>query len=153
MYVRVHATCAPLHQPVCTYTFATRMTTLRTLRPGGSRLSGTSFRAKMSLVGPNSKGETFFREIRLPVRWVPTVRWRNHYFPRNKEALPCCVHGPSCQPLHVQYSSDGSCSLTMLTTLRREHQGDGRRRSLGRGRHDGREESAVVSHAEGSTTV
>ena len=29
-------TCAPLHPPVCTYTFATRMTTLRTLRPGGS---------------------------------------------------------------------------------------------------------------------
>ena len=40
-------TCAPLHRPVCTYTFATRMTTLRTLRPGGSRLSGTSLRAKM----------------------------------------------------------------------------------------------------------
>ena len=40
-------TCAPLHRPVCTYTFATRMTTLRMLRPGGSRLSGTSLRAKM----------------------------------------------------------------------------------------------------------
>ena len=39
--------CAPLHPPVCTYTFATRMTMLRTLRPGGSRLSGTSLRAKM----------------------------------------------------------------------------------------------------------
>ena len=47
LYVRVHATCAPLHRPVCTYTFATRITTLRTLRPGGSRLSGTSLRAKM----------------------------------------------------------------------------------------------------------
>ena len=47
LYVRVHATCAPLHRPVCTYMFATRMTTLRTLRPGGSRLSGTSLRAKM----------------------------------------------------------------------------------------------------------
>ena len=31
-------TCALLHRPVCTYTFATRMTTLRTLRPGGYRL-------------------------------------------------------------------------------------------------------------------
>ena len=40
-------TCAPLHRPVCTYTFATRMTTLCTLRPGGSRLSGTSLPAKM----------------------------------------------------------------------------------------------------------
>src|SRR5215216_6727524 len=31
----------PADRPiVCTYTFATRMTMLRTLRPGGSRLSG-----------------------------------------------------------------------------------------------------------------
>ena len=52
LYVRVHATCAPLlrhvrastttrarlyiHQYICTYTFATRMTTLRVLRPDGS---------------------------------------------------------------------------------------------------------------------
>ena len=72
LYVRVHATCAPLlrhvrvyidtcpsllgHgsslQPanrsiVCTYTLATRMTTLHTLRPGGSRLLGTSLCVKM----------------------------------------------------------------------------------------------------------
>ena len=63
LYVRVHATCAPLlrpvrtstttrahlyiHQYICTYMFATRMTTLRTLRPGGPRLSGTSLPAKM----------------------------------------------------------------------------------------------------------
>ena len=62
-YVRVHATCAPLlrhvhastrtrarlyiDQYICTYTLATRMTTLCILRPGGSRLSGTSLRAKM----------------------------------------------------------------------------------------------------------
>ena len=43
-----------------------------------------------------------------------------------------CGHGPSCQPLHVQYSSDGSRSLTTLTTPRGEHHGGG----LGRGRHD-----------------
>src|SRR4051812_26617788 len=61
LYIRVHAmcapllqhtrlyyhTCAPLYQSVCTYMFATRMTTLRTLRPGGSRLSGTSLGAEM----------------------------------------------------------------------------------------------------------
>ena len=63
LYVRVHATCAPLlrhvhasttkrarlyiDQYICTYTFATKMTMLRTLRPGGSRLSGTSLHAKM----------------------------------------------------------------------------------------------------------
>ena len=51
-----------------------------------------------------------------PLYWVPAVR--NNYFPRNKEALPCGCHGPSCQPLHVQYSSNGSRSLTTLTTPR-----------------------------------
>ena len=63
LYIRGHATCAPLlrhvrastttrarlyiHQYICTYTFATRMTTLHTLRPGVSRLSNTSLRVKM----------------------------------------------------------------------------------------------------------
>ena len=54
LYIRVDATCAPLLRHVCTstltsctYTFATRMTALRTLRPGGSQLSGTSLCAKM----------------------------------------------------------------------------------------------------------
>ena len=46
---------APLHRPVCMYTFATRMTTLRTLRPGGSRLRRCSW-------------------------WVPAVRGANHFF-------------------------------------------------------------------------
>src|SRR3954468_16537841 len=36
-----------------------------------------------------SGGKRFFREIRWPVRWVPAVRWRNNYFARSKEALPC----------------------------------------------------------------
>ena len=81
-----------------------------------------------------SGGKCFFREIRWPVWWVPAVRWRNHYFPRNKEALPCCGRGPICQPLHVQSTSDGSRFLTTLTTPRREHQGGGRRQGLGRGR-------------------
>ena len=36
-----------------------------------------------------SAAVTFFREIRWPVRWVPAIRWRNNYFPRNKEAFPC----------------------------------------------------------------
>mgnify|MGYP005830835781 CR=1 FL=1 len=81
-----------------------------------------------------SGGNVFFREIRWPVRWVPAVRWRNNYFAHNREALPCCGRGPSGQPLHVQSTSDGSRSLTTLTTLRREHQGGGRWRGLGRGR-------------------
>ena len=36
-----------------------------------------------------SAGEHFFREIQRPFRWVLAVRWRNHYFARNKEAFPC----------------------------------------------------------------
>ena len=59
-----------------------------------------------------------------------------------------CGRGPSCQPLHVQSTSDGCRSLTMLTRPRREHQGGGQRQGLGRERHGAREYSAVVSHAE-----
>ena len=47
--------------------------------------------------GSQQSGEMFFRQIRWPVWWVPAVRWRNNYFPRNKEALPCSCRGPSCQ--------------------------------------------------------
>ena len=33
--------------------------------------------------GPElSAGGTFFRKIQRPFRWVPAVRWRNHYFAR-----------------------------------------------------------------------
>ena len=63
-----------------------------------------------------------------------------------------CGRGPSCQPLHVQYSSDGML-LTMLTTPRQEHQGGGRRRGLGRGRHGAGEDAAVDAHVERSTRV
>ena len=103
--------------------------------------------------GSQQTGGTFFREIRWPVRWVPAVRWRNNYFARNKEALPCCGRGPSCQRLHAQYSFDGSRSLTTLTTPRREHHGGGRRRGLGRGRHGAGEDTAVDAHAERSMRI
>ena len=44
-------------------------------------------RAKIYLVGPTcQRGERFFHEIQRPFRWVPAVRWRNHYFART-------VHG------------------------------------------------------------
>ena len=33
-------------------------------------------------MGPSSQGETFFCEIRWPVRWVPAVRGET-FFPRN----------------------------------------------------------------------
>ena len=64
-----------------------------------------------------------------------------------------CGHGPSCQPLHVQYSSDGSRSMTTLTTPRGEHHGGGRRRGLGRGRRGAGEHAAVEARAERSTRV
>ena len=92
-------------------------------------------------------------QVILPLWWVPSSRVGIHFFVRNKEALPCGCRGPSCQPLHVQSTSDACRSLTTLTRPCREHQGGGRLRGLGRERHGGREDSAVVSHAEGSTTV
>ena len=104
--------------------------------------------------GPTcQRGACYFREIQRPFWWVPDVRWRNHYFLRNKEALPCCGGGPSCQPLHVQSTSDGSRSLTMLTTPRREHHDGGRWRGLGRGRLGAVEDAALDAHAKRSTRV
>src|SRR4051812_36888703 len=64
-----------------------------------------------------------------------------------------CGRGPSCQPLHIQYSSDGSHSLTTLTMPRGEHHGGGRRRGLGRGRRGAGEDAAVEARAERSTRV
>ena len=124
---------------------------------GGSQQSGGNFfSAKYG--GPScgsqqSGGNDFFAKYWWPVRWVPAVRWRNNYFPRNKEALPCGCHGPSYQPLHVQYSSDGSRSFTTLITPRGEHQGGGRRRGRGRGRRGAREDVVVDAHAERRTRV
>ena len=46
-------------------------------------------RAKIAGGSDKSAGAHFFREIQRPFRWVPDVRWRNHYFARNKEAFPC----------------------------------------------------------------
>ena len=83
-------------------------------------------RAKMLLVGPSSQGVNhFFTKYGVPSGGSPLSGGGIIIFARNKEALPCCGRGPSCQPLHVQYSSNGSRSLTMLTTPRREHQGGG----------------------------
>ena len=150
-------TCAPLHRPVYMYVHvrdqndnATYASTrwVPTVRhflacedvAGGSQQSGGRIVLffcpdalpcvrRCSWWVPTVRGERFFHEIRWPVRWVPAVRWRNNYFARNKEALPCCSRGPSCQPLHVQSTSDGSRSLTTLTQPRREHQGGGRWRA------------------------
>ena len=61
-----------------------------------------------------------------------------------------CGRGPSCQPLHVQSTYDESRSLT---TPRREHQGGGRWRGLGRGRRGAGEDVAVDAHVERSMRV
>ena len=82
-----------------------------------------------------------------PLYWVPANRGSIHFFVHNKKALPCCRRGPSCQPLHVQSTSDGSRSLTTSTTPHREHQGGGRRRGLGRGRRGAGEDAAGDAHA------
>ena len=138
-------TCTPLHPPVYMYVHvrdqndnaayaSTRwVPTVRHFLAcedvaGGSQQSGgesfffawTHFLACEGVAGGSqqSGGKRFFREIWWAVRWVPAVRWRNNYFARNKEALPCCGRGPSCQPLHVQSTSNGSRSLTTLTTPR-----------------------------------
>ena len=148
-------TCAPLHPPVYMYVY------IRDHNDNGTYASTRwvptvrHFLVCEDVAGGSHQlgGKYFFREIRWPVRWVPAVRWRNHYFPRNKEALPCWGHGPSCQPLHVQSTSDGSRSLTTLTTPRQEHNGSGRRRGLGRGRRGAGEDTAVDAHTERSTRV
>ena len=52
-----------------------------------------------------SAAVTFFHEIQRPFQWVPDVRWRNHYFARNKEAFPCVRQGThlSASPRTVHF--------------------------------------------------
>ena len=71
---------------------------------GGSQLSGgriiflpvirTHFLAYEDVAGGSqlSGGNVFFEALAVG----PAVRWRNHYFARNKESLPCCGRRPSC---------------------------------------------------------
>ena len=84
------------------------------------------------------------------------------FFSRNTEALPTYsprtvrnkeelslratmdLVGPSRQALHVQSSYDDSC---MLTTPRRAHRGDGRRRGPRLERLGDGEDAAVDAHA------
>ena len=44
-------------------------------------------RAKIAGGSDLSAGGTFFHKIQRPFRWVLDVRWRNHYFAHNKEAV------------------------------------------------------------------
>ena len=98
-----------------------------------------------------SGGNVFFTKYRGPFGGSQMSARRIIILRVIRRHFLACGRGPSCQPLHVQSTSDACRSLTTLTRPRREHQGGGRRR--GRERHGGREDSAVVSHAEGSTIV
>ena len=150
LYVRIHATCTPLlrhvraststgvyvhirdHNDNATYASTRWVPTVRHFLPCEDVASGSQ----------QSGGQNTVARL-----VGPAIRWRNNYFARNKEALPCCSRGPSCQPLHVQSTSDGSRSLTTLTMPRREHQGGGRWQGLGRGRRGAGEDVAVDAHA------
>ena len=70
-------TCVPLHRPVCTYTFATRMTTLRTLRPGLDCQALPCVR-RCSWWVPAVRGRIVFLDALPCVRrcnwWVPADR-------------------------------------------------------------------------------
>ena len=121
LYVRVHAMCASLLRHVRASTSTSMYVHIRDQNDNATYTSTrwvptvTHFLACEDIAGGSdlSAGETiFFAKYWWPVWWVPAVRWRNNYFPRNKDALPCGCRGPSCQPLHVQYCSDGSRSLT-----------------------------------------
>ena len=128
-------------------------------------------------MGPSNQGANHFFARNMDAlpcvrrcRWrVPAVRGETFFFAKYRGPFGgsqmsgggiiilrvirrhflACGCGPSCQPLHVQSTSDACRSLTTLTRPRREHQGGGRRRGLGRERHGGREDPAVVSHARG----
>ena len=103
-------------------------------------------------VRPISGGNIFLRNTEaLPVG--PRCQWRNHYFARNKEAFPCVrpwtqlstsprtVHS-RCMSVVDHVDQAAPRAPRRWTTAR-----------PGKERHGGREDSAVVSHAEGSTTV
>ena len=64
---------------------------------------------------------TFFHEIQRPFRWVPDVRWRNHYFARNKEAFPCVRPWTQLSASPCTAYFRWCRPLTMLTTPHRAH--------------------------------
>ena len=96
---------------------------------------------------------TFFHEIQRPFWRVPDVRWRNHYFARNKEAFPCV------RPWTQLSASPRIVHFRWMSFM--DHVDHAAPRALGqwttarprKGTTRSREDSAVVSHAEGSMTV
>ena len=110
-------------------------------------------------MGSNSQGANrFFSRMHFlaceDIARGPTCQWGEHFFVKFRgPSGGSQLSGGGIIILRVQSTSDACRSLTTLTRPRREHQGGGRRGGLGRERHGGREDSTVVSHAEGSMTV
>ena len=85
---------------------------------------------------PTSKGVfIFFCVIRRHFWWVRAVSEGNVFFAKYRgPSGGSQLSGGGIIILRVQSMADGCRSLTKLTRPRREHQGGGRRRGLGRGR-------------------
>ena len=94
-----------------------------------------------------SAAVTFFREIQRPFRWVPDVRWRNHYFARNKEAFPCV------RPWTQLSASPRTVHFRCMSIVGQAAPRAPGRWTTAREQHGAREDSAVVSHAEESMTI
>ncbi len=82
LYVRVHATCAPLLRHVCASTSTSMYVHVRDQNDNATYASTRwvptirHFLACEDVAGGSqqSGGKHFFREIRWPIRWVPAVR-------------------------------------------------------------------------------
>ena len=81
-------------------------------------------------VQPVSGGNIFFTKYRGPSSGSQLLGGGIIILRVIRRHFLACGRGPSCQPLHVQSTSDACRSLTRLTRPRREHQGGGRRRGL-----------------------
>ena len=72
-------------------------------------------------VRPVSGGNVFFVKYRGPSGGSQLSGGAIIILRIIKRHFLACGHGPSCQPLHVQSTSDGCRLLTTLTTPRRAH--------------------------------
>ena len=126
------------------------------VRPVGPSSQGQTFFSRNTVarpVGPSSQGETFFpRNTGGPSGGsllsgggiIIFCVIRRHFLAAAVDpAVSLSMYSP--RPMEVVPST--------LTTPRREHQGGGRRRGLGRGRRGAGEDAAVDAQAERSMRV
>ena len=116
LYVRVHVTCAPLLRHVHASTSTSMYVHVRDQNDNATYASTRwvptvrHFLACEDVAGGSQQsGGHFFCEIWWSVQWVPAVKWRNHYFARNKEAFPCMRPwtqlSASPRTVHVRWKS------------------------------------------------